>query len=123
MLEKISVEVPPLPSGKWVLGVSIPLLGGWVAAATTTRTDLFVGPFFWSFVYMLVVGIGLSIWGAAAMPITFPRKTPRWTPGAAKDLLDEFKRRVGLGSGWAVALDELALGVAFFFLFSAFVAR
>jgi hypothetical protein len=121
VLEKISAEVPPLPSGKWLIGFSIPLLAGWISAATTSRTDLFIGPFFWVFIYVLVVGIGTTVWGAVSMPISPPGEAPDEAPGPTTYSISQFKRRVGLGSGWAVVLEELALGVASFFLFSAFV--
>ena len=98
----IGAQIPPLTPGKWLIGVSIPLLGGWIAAAIASNTDLFMGPFFWVSIYMVVVGIGLLIWAAMTEPISQPRTMVR--------------RRLS-----AVVLEELASAVAFFFLFSVLI--
>lgn len=123
VLEKIYPEIPPLPPSKWLIGVSIPLLGGWISAAATSKTDLFIGPFFWVFIYMLVVGIGLFVWGAVTTPISPPKGIIQTSPGAATDSIARISRQVGLVLSWAVVLEEFVSGVAFFFLFSAFVGK
>jgi hypothetical protein len=123
VLAKIGAQIPPLTPGKWLIGVSIPLLGGWTTAAATSKTDVFIGPFFWVFIYMLVWGIGLFAWGAVTTPISPPKRTLHERPGAAKYSISRFKDRDGLGLPWAVVFEELVLGVAFYFLFSAFVGR
>jgi hypothetical protein len=88
-----------------MIGVSGPLLAGWVVATALRRTDLFMGPFFWVFTYLLVVGVAVFAWGAV-------------TTSSAR-----YTRRVRVGSPWSVVLEELAFGVASFLVFSAFVAR
>ncbi len=82
-----------------MIGISAPLLGGWTIAALTTRTDLFMGPFFWVFAYLLVIGTGLVVWGVMTAPIG--PHPPR--------------------SFHMVLLEELALGIASFLAFSAFI--
>ena len=81
-----------LPFPSWAVGSPRPSM---------SNTDLFTGPFFWVFAYMLVVGIGLVVWSAAT------------TPGGAGS------RRATR----SVLLEELALGVAAFGLFWALVAN
>ena len=93
-------QVPPLTPGRWLIAVSIPLMAGWIAATVEAKTDVFGGPFP-VFLYLLVVGAALFVWGVLAAPIS-PQK-----------------RR--LHRFCVLALEELALGVAFFFLFSAIV--
>ena len=73
VLSKIGAQVSPLTPGKWLIGVSLPLTGAWIAAAALSKTDLFTGPFFWMLAYMLVVGIGLVVWGAVTTPINPPK--------------------------------------------------
>jgi hypothetical protein len=104
VLGKIGAQVSPLTPGKWLIGVSLPLTGAWISAAGVSKTDLFIGPFFWVFAYMLVVGIGLFVWGAVTTPISLPKTMPNRRPAV-------------------MVLWELALGVAFFFLFSALVTN
>jgi hypothetical protein len=87
-----------------MVAVSAPLLAGWIVASALSGTDLFTGPFFWVFTYLLVVGIGLFSWGTA-------------------ETSSRSRRGVRLGSRWTVLLEELALGAASFLLFSAFVGR
>jgi hypothetical protein len=68
-----------------------------------SRIDLFTGPFFWVIAYMLVVGIGLFVCGAVTAPISAPTRRLRRSLSA-------------------VVLEEIALGVASFLVFWAFVA-
>jgi hypothetical protein len=93
-------QVPPLTPGRWLIAVSIPLMAGWIAATVKTKTDVFGGPFP-VFLYILVVGAALFVWGVLATPISPQKRT-----------LHRF---------CVLVLEELALGVAFFFLFSAIV--
>ena len=102
MLAKFGAQVSPLAPGKWLIGISLPLLGAWTAAAALSNTDLFTGPFFWVFAYMLVVGIGLFVWGAVTTPITFAQ------------------RRLGRSLS-ALVLEEIAVGLASFLVFWALV--
>jgi hypothetical protein len=83
-------------------------MAAWISAAATSNTDVFAG-FFWVFSYMLVVGIGLFVWGATTPPISPSERT--------------LHRRSGAAKYWTVVPEELALGVAFFFLFLAFVDK
>jgi hypothetical protein len=99
---RIGAPVPPLGPGKWLTGLAVPLMSAWIAAAIATNTDVFGGPF-WIFVYMVVVGIGLFVWGATTEPISPPT-------------------RRGYRFFWIV-LEELALGVAAFGLFWAFLGN
>ena len=57
----VAVDVPPLTGGKWLIGVSIPVLGGWIAAAALTNTDMFSVQF-WLLVYLLVAGLAAFVW-------------------------------------------------------------
>ena len=102
MLGKIGAQVSPLTPGRWLIGVSLPLTGAWIAAAALSKTDLFTGPFFWVLAYMLVVGIGLVVWGAVTTPINPPKA--------------RLRRSIS-----AVVLEEFALGVASFLVFWALV--
>jgi hypothetical protein len=102
VVSKIGAQVSPLAPGKWLIGVSLPLTGAWIAAAALSKTDLFTGPLFWTLAYMLVVGIGLVVWGVATTPINPP------------------KERLGRSIS-AVVLEEIALGVASFLVFWALV--
>jgi hypothetical protein len=88
-----------------MVGISVPLLAGWVVSAALSKADVFMGPFFWVFTYVLVVGTGLLIWGAVTA--TRSRLGGRVRPGAA----------------WTVVLEEVAFAIASFLLFSAFVVR
>jgi hypothetical protein len=103
VLDRLGARVAPLTPGKWLTAVSIPLLGGWIAAAATTRTDVF-GLLFWLLTYTLAWGIVLSVWGALTAPISLEGTTP--------------DQRLG-----AVVLEELALAAASFFLFQALIAQ
>ena len=80
------------------------MLAGWIVATALRRTDLFMGPFFWVFTYLLVVGVALFVVGAVTA------SSARFT-------------RVRVGSACSVVLEELAFGVASFLLFTAFVGR
>jgi hypothetical protein len=102
VLDKIGAQISPLAPGKWLIGVSLPLTGAWITAAALSKTDLFTGPFFWVFAYMLVVGIGLVVWGAITTPINPPK--------------GRLRRSLS-----AVVLEEIALGVASFLMFWALV--
>jgi hypothetical protein len=97
-------HIPPLTAGRSLIGVSGPLLAGWIVATALRRTDLFTGPFFWVFTYLLVVGV--AVFALEAVTASNGRCT-----------------RVRVGSAWSVVLEELAFGVASFLLFSAFVGR
>ncbi|HVA10115.1 MAG TPA: hypothetical protein VNG12_25620 [Acidimicrobiales bacterium] len=101
MLAQIEARTRPLVSGEWLIAVSFPLMGAWIAATVMDGADVFGDPF-WCFLYMLVVGIGAFVWGIVTEPI----KTP--------------KRR---GSKFfaTVVLEEIALGVVFYLLFWALV--
>jgi hypothetical protein len=96
----IGAQVPPLTGGKWLSAVSIPLMGGWIAATTTDKTDMFGGPFP-VFLYLLVVGLAALSWGV----ITDPGSPPKG----------------GRFRFAAVVLEEIALGVASFVVFWAVV--
>jgi hypothetical protein len=103
VLAKFEAHVSPLAPGRWLIGISLPLMGAWVAAAAMSRIDLFTGPFFWVIAYMLVVGIGLFVCGAVTAPISAPTRRLRRSLSA-------------------VVLEKIALGVASFLVFWAFVA-
>lgn len=98
---KIGAQVPPLTPGRLMIGVSLPLMGAWITAAVMSNTDLFVGPFFWAFAYMLVVGIWLYLWGVMTTPLSFQRR----------------------GDVWGVMFEELAFGVSAFWLFWVFIGN
>ena len=101
VLSKIGAPISPLIPGRWMTGLALPLMGGWITAAVISNTDLFIGPFFWVFAYMLVVGIGLFVWGAVTTPLQAER--PR--------------------AVWGVVLEELTLGIAALGLFWALVCN
>ncbi len=101
---KIGAQISPLAPGKWLIGVSLPLMGAWITAAALSKIDLFIGPFFWVLAYMLVVGIGLVVWGAATAPIN-PTKS-------------RLHRSIT-----ALVLEEIALGIASFLVFWALVGN
>jgi hypothetical protein len=103
VLAKFEAHVSLLAPGRWLIGISLPLMGAWVAAAAMSKIDLFTGPFFWVIAYTLVVGIGLFVCGAVTAPTSPPTRKPR-------------------RSFSAVVLEEMALGVASFLVFWAFVA-
>jgi hypothetical protein len=105
VLAKRGTQIPPLTGGKFMIAVSVPLLAGWIVAAVLSSTDLFTGPFFWAFAYLLIVGLGLFVWG-------------EMSPARSR-----FQRHIRSGSSWTLALEELAFVVASFLLFSAFVGR
>lgn len=102
VLAKRGTQIPPLTGGKFMIAVSVPLLAGWIVAAVLSNTDLFTGPFFWAFTYLLIVGLGMLVWGE----VTATRS-----------------RHVRSGSSWTLMLEEVAFVVASFLLFSAFVGR
>ena len=77
-LHDCRVDVPPLTGGKWLIGVSIPVLGGWIAAAASTNTDVFSVQF-WLLTYLLVAGLAVFVWGAA---------TERWVGLPAGGFMD-----------------------------------
>lgn len=93
----VAVDVPPLTGGKWLIGVSIPVLGGWIAAAASTNTDVFSVQF-WLLAYLLVAGLAVFIWGAA---------TERWVGLPSRRLHRPM----------SVVLGEIALGAASFLVF------
>jgi hypothetical protein len=105
MSARRGAPIPPPTAGKCLVGVALPLLAGWIVAAARSRTDLFVGPFFWVFTYLLVMGAGLFACGAVSATRT------------------RSMRRIRFGSPGTVVLEELAAGVASFLLFTAFVSR
>jgi hypothetical protein len=105
MLARRRAPIPPRRAGRCLIGLSVPLLAGWSVAAAVSKTDLFVGPFFWVFAYLLVTGIALVV--LDILTATRSRST----------------RRVRFGSPWTLMLEELAAGVASFLLFSALVSR
>ena len=76
-------------------------MAGWITAAAMSNTDLFSGPFFWVLAYLLVVGVGLVMWGAVSTPVQGGRT-----------------RAV-----WGVEFGELSLGVAALGLFWALVCN
>ena len=93
----IAAEIPPLTGGKWLLGVSAPVLGGWIAAAASTNTDVF-SALFWLLAYLLVTGLAVFAWGAT---------TERWV-SPPRERTYRFT---------AVVLEESALGAISFFVF------
>ena len=92
----IAADVPPLAGGKWLIGVSAPVLGGWIAAAASTNTDVF-SVLFWLLTYLLVVGIAVFVMGVTTERMNLPK---------------ERRNRFA-----AVLLEEVALGGASFLLF------
>jgi hypothetical protein len=101
VLSKVGARISPLTPGRWLTGLALPLMAGWITAAVMSNTDLFFGPFFWVFTYMLVIGIWLVMWGAVTTPIRTER--PR--------------------AVWGVLLEEVSLGVAALGLFWALVCN
>ena len=99
----IGAQIPPLTGGKWLTALSIPLMGGWIAANITRKTDIFSGPFP-VFLYLLVVGIAVLGWGVTSQRINPPNG-----------------RRYR--SLTAVVLEEIALGAASFLAFWAIVSN
>ena len=97
MLAKIGAQVPPLTGGKWLTALAFPLMGGWIAATTTSKTDVFGGPFP-VLLYLLVVGIAVLFWGVMTTRIYFPHRG--------------LHRLIS-----TVALEEVAAGIAFYLLF------
>jgi hypothetical protein len=109
-----------LTVGKWLLAVSVPLMGGWITAAATDKTDVFGKPF-WVIAVMVVSGIVFCVRGAEVMPISRPRKGRHRRPGVANYSIALFKCVGGLGLSTAVVVEEVALGVTFFLVFTAII--
>jgi hypothetical protein len=97
----IGAPVSPSGPGKWLTGLAVPLMGGWIVAAIVSNTDIFGGPFP-VLVYMLSVGIGLFVWGVMTEPISLRGSRYKFF--------------------W-ILLEEFALALAAFGLFWALVAN
>ena len=78
MLSKAGACVSPLTPGRWLTRLALPLMAGWITAAAMSNTDLFSGPFFWVLAYLLVVGVGLVMWGAVSTPVQGGRTRAVW---------------------------------------------
>jgi hypothetical protein len=84
-------------------GVSIPVMGAWVAASVMSKRDVFGGPFP-VFLYLLLVGITVFVWGVMTNPMSPP------TANRGRSLA-------------GALVEEIALGAASFLVFWAVVGN
>ena len=120
MLARLGVRVAPRTVGMWLIGLSVPLLAGWITAAAMSNASVLSGPF-WAFVVWVFVGLLLIEWDAVAARINLPERVLHRKARRAGSSISGFGHILRLQLSEAVVIEEIISAVAFFFLFSALI--